>query len=127
MTGPTVRQRAILNFIVEHRAAVGYSPTVREIAARFAIRSTTGVIDHLRSLERKGLLRRGVGRSRGLVPLGLATPSSKPRGGVESLREGLQDLEVDVAADDREAVLDLLTDLQTQINARINRLARTGR
>lgn len=54
-TAPTDRQADILAFIAG-RIASGLPPTVREIGKRFGIRSTNGVADHLKSLERKGLL-----------------------------------------------------------------------
>lgn len=52
----TDRQRMALEFIRDHIASKGYPPTVREIGAHMGIRSTNGVADHLRALERKGYL-----------------------------------------------------------------------
>ncbi len=43
-------------------------PTLREIGARMGIRSTNGVNDHLRALERKGYLTREDMKSRALRP-----------------------------------------------------------
>lgn len=65
----TDRQRAILSFIHEYIAANGFPPTVREIGSHFGIRSTNGVSDHLKSLQRKGYLDRGSLKSRALRPL----------------------------------------------------------
>lgn len=62
----TERQRAVLEFIsssIEHR---GYPPTLREIGNHLGIRSTNGVNDHLRALERKGYLAREDMKSRTL-------------------------------------------------------------
>lgn len=52
----TARQQEILSFIEAHIAAIGWAPTVREIGTAFGIRSTNGVADHLRRLQRKGRL-----------------------------------------------------------------------
>ncbi len=54
MQGLTHRQQMVLDFIRESIADRGYPPTLREIGARMGIRSTNGVNDHLRALERKG-------------------------------------------------------------------------
>lgn len=54
----TGRQQAILDFIRSYITTRGYPPTLREIGAQFGIRSTNGVNDHLRALERKGYIRR---------------------------------------------------------------------
>jgi repressor LexA len=65
----TDRQREILTFIQRHIDDNGYPPTVREIGSAFGIRSTNGVADHLKSLERKGFLARGSLKSRALRPI----------------------------------------------------------
>ena len=62
----TARQREIYDFLVEHYRENGYPPTIREVGFRFGIRSTKGVVDHLTALERKGYIRRGLGKSRAL-------------------------------------------------------------
>ncbi|MFH1679445.1 MAG: transcriptional repressor LexA [Candidatus Eisenbacteria bacterium] len=62
----TGRQQEILDFLVEHARETGYPPTIREIGFRFGIRSTKGVVDHLTALERKGCIRRVLGKSRAL-------------------------------------------------------------
>jgi repressor LexA len=65
VTGPTVRQRMVLQAIQSHRASFGCSPTHREICETTGIGSTNGVHDHLRALERKGLVDLGAdGRAR---------------------------------------------------------------
>jgi len=66
MQGLTKRQAQTLDYIrhsIEHR---GYPPTLREIGEYMGIRSTNGVNDHLRALERKGYLRREDMKSRAL-------------------------------------------------------------
>lgn len=64
----TERQREILTFIVKETETRGYPPTIREIGEHMDIRSTNGVNDHLKALERKGYLNRGEQQSRSLVP-----------------------------------------------------------
>jgi repressor LexA len=50
----TERQDKILSFIKKSIQDQGYPPTIREIGEHFGIRSTNGVNDHLKALERKG-------------------------------------------------------------------------
>lgn len=71
----TERQQAILDFIQHSIRSRGYPPTLREIGAKMGIRSTNGVSDHLRALERKGYLRREDKMSRALRPV---TPGKSP-------------------------------------------------
>jgi repressor LexA len=62
----TARQKEIYDYLVEYYRENGYPPTIREIGFRFGIRSTKGVVDHLTALERKGYIRRVLGKSRAL-------------------------------------------------------------
>src|SRR5260370_2540724 len=64
----TNRQKQILHFIVRESELKGFPPTIREIGEQMDIRSTNGVNDHLKALERKGYLIRGEQQSRSLVP-----------------------------------------------------------
>jgi repressor LexA len=64
----TGRQREILQFIVKETEERGFPPTIREIGEEMDIRSTNGVNDHLKALERKGYVLRGEQQSRALVP-----------------------------------------------------------
>lgn len=64
----TQRQQAVLDFIVESIEDRGYPPTLREIGNHLGIKSTNGVNDHLRALERKGYLTREDMKSRTLRP-----------------------------------------------------------
>lgn len=59
MHGPTDRQRAVLGHIADSIRERGYPPTLREIGKLMGIKSTNGVNDHLRALERRGLIVRG--------------------------------------------------------------------
>ncbi|NLE48788.1 MAG: transcriptional repressor LexA [Sandaracinaceae bacterium] len=62
----TDRQRAVLDFISASIEDRGYPPTLREIGNHLGIRSTNGVNDHIRALERKGYLTREDMKSRTL-------------------------------------------------------------
>lgn len=82
MTPLTDKQRAILAYIVEHTEAYGAPPAMREIGAKFGIVSTNGINDHLKAIERKGYIRRRLGKSRGIQvlcgPNGAPTPGVLP-------------------------------------------------
>ena len=64
----TDRQRAVFEYIIESIQDRGYPPTLREIGNHLGIKSTNGVNDHLRALERKGYLTREDMKSRTLRP-----------------------------------------------------------
>ncbi|MCH2109125.1 MAG: transcriptional repressor LexA [Polyangiaceae bacterium] len=70
MQGLTKRQEQTLDFIRASIRERGYPPTLREIGEHMGIRSTNGVNDHLRALERKGYLRREDMKSRALRLVG---------------------------------------------------------
>jgi repressor LexA len=65
----TDRQKEILAFINQSIGERGYPPTLREIGRQFSIKSTNGVNDHLRALEKKGYLQREDMKSRALRPV----------------------------------------------------------
>jgi repressor LexA len=65
----TQRQREILEFISASIVERGFPPTLREIGEHFSIRSTNGVNDHLKALEKKGHLRREDLKSRAMRPV----------------------------------------------------------
>lgn len=75
----TQRQRQALQFISDCLTDRGYPPTLREIGEHMGIRSTNGVNDHLKALERKGYLVREELKSRALRPLDFEdrTPGSE--------------------------------------------------
>lgn len=62
----TDRQRQVLQYISQSIRSRGYPPTLREIGQHMQIRSTNGVNDHLRALEKKGYLERHDLKSRAL-------------------------------------------------------------
>jgi repressor LexA len=60
----TARQAEVLEFI---RANSGmYGPTIRQIAAAIGVNNVTGVVGHLRALEKKGYIRRTPNVARGI-------------------------------------------------------------
>src|SRR6266446_8491646 len=84
MTEPlTDRQEKILAFIKKSIHDQGYPPTIREIGEHFGIRSTNGVNDHLKALERKGYLLRGELKSRALSVIEGGKPARFVRREVE--------------------------------------------
>jgi repressor LexA len=78
----TDRQRQALDYITDCLTARGYPPTLREIGEHMGIRSTNGVNDHLKALERKGYLVREELKSRALRPV--------------DVREPREDIEIDI-------------------------------
>jgi len=68
MDAPTDRQLEVLRYIARQIEEQGYPPTIREIGEALDIRSTNGVNDHLKALERKGYLSRDPVKSRALIP-----------------------------------------------------------
>jgi repressor LexA len=84
----THRQEMVLQYIQSSIIERGYPPTLREIGNFMGIRSTNGVNDHLRALERKGYLTREDMKSRALRPtvldgkLGAAEPATDGVNGV---------------------------------------------
>ncbi|MFO0632354.1 MAG: transcriptional repressor LexA [Nannocystaceae bacterium] len=70
----TDRQRQALDYITDCLNARGYPPTLREIGEHMGIRSTNGVNDHLKALERKGYLVREELKSRALRPVDHGAP-----------------------------------------------------
>lgn len=84
----TQRQREILEFISASIVERGFPPTLREIGEHFSIKSTNGVNDHLKALEKKGHLRREDLKSRAMRPVyPMGAPSSEG-GDVVPLRSG---------------------------------------
>jgi len=59
----TARQRDVLNFIRAFTGRHGVPPTVREIGEKFKV-TPRASFDHLRALERKGMLQRRTGPGR---------------------------------------------------------------
>ena len=83
----TERQEKILAFIKRSIQEQGYPPTIREIGEHFGIRSTNGVNDHLKALERKGYLVRGELKSRALSVIEGGKPARFVRREIEAAPE----------------------------------------
>lgn len=63
----TDRQRAVLDHIRSKITEQGYAPTLREIGEALGMKSTNGVQDHVKALEKKGYIRRTYGTARSIV------------------------------------------------------------
>ena len=69
--GLTERQRKVLEVIRASVAERGYPPSIREIGDAVGLTSTSSVAHQLRTLERKGFLRRDANRPRAVDVRGL--------------------------------------------------------
>src|SRR5260221_14506768 len=81
MRGLRKREEKTLDYIRQSNERRGYPPPLREMGEYMGIRSTNGVNDHLRALERKGYLRREDMKSRALGVVDQtdrSTPPPKP-------------------------------------------------
>ncbi len=78
MQGLTKRQEQTLDYLRQSIEQRGDPPTLREIGEYMGIRSTNGVNDHLRALERKGYLRREDMKSRALRVVDQTDRSAPP-------------------------------------------------
>src|SRR5258708_27787111 len=119
MQGLTQRQQMVLDFIRQSISDRGYPPTLREIGARMGIRSTNGVNDHLRALERKGYLTREDMKSRALRPTNLDTQALGAAGPPEPPND-VQSIQIRVLGR-RAAGLPLLAEEQVIDTVRIDR------
>ena len=80
MKGLTDRQQQLLDFIEDHVRIHGFPPSIREMADHMGIRSTNGVNDHLKALEKKGYIQRGSGlKSRAISLMSRSRRSSARR------------------------------------------------
>lgn len=81
----TARQQNVYDFIIKTMNEFGYPPTRAEIARALGFRSPNAAEEHLRALDRKGVIRMIPGTSRGIrLPTGGAEPES-----VEAQEAGL--------------------------------------
>lgn len=69
-------QRALFDFLREHIAAHGYSPSQMEIAAAFGFRQNRSARYHLQALADAGLIELTQGRARGIRLSDRSRPSS---------------------------------------------------
>ena len=63
----TDRQQQILDFIASAQHQTGVTPSTREIQEHFGFASQTAAMNHLRALERRGVIRRHAGKARALT------------------------------------------------------------
>jgi repressor LexA len=74
----TERQRTILEVIRSSVTTRGYPPSIREIGDAVGLTSTSSVAHQLRTLERKGYLRRDPNRPRAVDVRAFDDPSRQP-------------------------------------------------
>ena len=74
----TRRQKQILDYIGEYIEEWGYAPSFEEIAEHFGYSSLATVHEHLRTLERKGYIRKSYNESRSIemVQQGSGSPGT---------------------------------------------------
>ncbi len=77
----TEKQQRILDVIREFTSDRGYPPSVREIGERVGLSSSSTVQSHLKTLERRGFLKRDPTKPRALV----ATPDADAPPAVDSV------------------------------------------
>ncbi|MGV9713416.1 transcriptional repressor LexA [Gordonia sp. NPDC003424] len=75
----TARQRGVLEYIRQSVRERGYPPSIREIGDAVGLTSTSSVAHQLRTLERKGLLKRDHNRPRA-VNISDGDPTNPPGG-----------------------------------------------
>lgn len=68
----TTLETSVYQYLLDFTAENTYQPSIRDIGARFKIKSTKTVSDLLQSLTRKGYIERDPARSRGVRLLGFA-------------------------------------------------------
>jgi repressor LexA len=74
----TERQRTILDVIRSSVSTRGYPPSIREIGDAVGLTSTSSVAHQLRTLERKGYLKRDPNRPRAVDVRGFDEPAMPP-------------------------------------------------
>jgi repressor LexA len=62
----TRRQQQVLDFLEAQQQRQGMAPSLREIARHFGFRSLTAAADHLRALQRKGVIEKPPRQARAL-------------------------------------------------------------
>ena len=75
----TEKQLNIYKFIVRHTREAGFPPSYAEISGHFAFKSLNAVRSHLNLIEKKGYIRLGCGKARGIQLLHESKSTSKPR------------------------------------------------
>src|SRR5882762_10358603 len=80
----TQRQAQIYSFLQEYQRREGVTPTLQEICKHFHFKSINAAREHLRLIERKGLLHRSPGRPRA-IRLAIKLPENSQTVGVPLL------------------------------------------
>jgi len=62
----TDRERQILSIISSSIKSNGYPPSVRELCEQLGVASTNGMIEHLKTLQKKGLIMREIATARAI-------------------------------------------------------------
>ncbi|EAW1261869.1 HTH domain-containing protein [Salmonella enterica] len=62
----TDRQQQVLDLLIAFRQEHGFPPTVQELAEMLGCRSPNAAAEHIRALEKKGVITRLRGTSRGI-------------------------------------------------------------
>ena len=67
MSTLTQRQQEVLDFIADSQNRTGVVPSTREIQEHFGFASQTAAVNHLRALEKKGVIQRMAGKARAMA------------------------------------------------------------
>lgn len=67
MSSLTARQQEVLEFIEQSQANRGVIPSTREIQEHFGFASQTAAVNHLKALQRKGIIQRLAGKARAVA------------------------------------------------------------
>lgn len=67
MSTLTTRQQEVLEFIEQSQASRGVIPSTREIQEHFGFASQTAAVNHLKALQRKGIIQRLAGKARAVA------------------------------------------------------------
>lgn len=67
MEALTNRQQQVLAYIQEAMEQIGVMPSTREIQEHFGFASQTAAVNHLRALEKKGVIQRYAGKARAMA------------------------------------------------------------
>lgn len=63
----TEKQQAVFRFIENEQTRTGIMPSTREIQQHFGFASQTAAVNHLRALEKKGVIQRRAGKARAVA------------------------------------------------------------
>ena len=63
----TSRQQQVLDYIADAQSQTGVMPSTREIQEFFGFASQTAAVNHLKALERKGVIQRIAGKARAVA------------------------------------------------------------